>query len=295
MEIEEVEKIKKEELWLCGDKWDIEGSVLVLFADLLIHSHIYKVKLAYPPLFPDTPIMVTPVEKDVRWSSHQYLSGTLCLEWGPDNWRSDVTAADMLNSMYKLIETENPHGNDNEHQAVPSRHFLTDGQVNRGKYLRLVLDNEVVNLIRSLPISEIIPFTAVYSPGNDSWTFHITKIILSDSTWTNGKIPLKLQDKDLFSYQYGIICHINVNKDQFSKITLFEEIEAIIQKEVGANIVLNEVKDPETRNMQKIDLLTFLTQENDIVCLWRANDKVYSVSIIEDNDHTNRNPSVSTI
>jgi molybdopterin/thiamine biosynthesis adenylyltransferase len=213
------------------------------------------------------------------------------LEWGPDNWRSDVTAADMLNSAYKLLDTENPYGNDDEHQAVPSRHFLTAGQVNRGKYLRLVLDNEAVSFIKDLPISEKISFTVVYSLGNDVLTFHITKILSSENTWINEKIPLKLKNKDLFDYECGLLCHTNVNKDQFSKITSFEELEDLIQKIDGENIILDEVKDPETKSAQKIYLLAFVTQENDIVCLLKVNDKVYNTSVIEDNDHANRNPS----
>lgn len=293
MQIErnEIEKIQREESWICGIKWDLSSSNLGLFADILVHGHIYKVKLTYPPLFPDTPIMVAPVENDVRLSNHQYLSGTLCLEWGPDNWQSSITGADMLKSAYKLLDTENLLGNDNEHEAVSSRHFQTDGQLNRRKYLRIILNDEVIRYIKDLHVPEKIPFTAVYSRGNDSLTYHITKIVLSDNTWINEKIPLNFQNEDLFCSQYGVIYHTNITKDQFSKIASFEEIEALIQKVDNENITLNETKDLENQNIQKTDLLIFVTQEKDIVCLWKANDKVYNISIIEDKDLENRNPS----
>lgn len=235
--------------------------------------------------------MVSPVENDVRWSNHQYLSGTLCLEWGPDNWQNSITGADMLKSAYKLFDTENPLGNDNEHEVVSSRHFQTDGQLNRRKHLRIVLNDEVIRYIKDLSTSEKIPFIAVYSRGNDSLTYHIIKIISSDNTWINEKIPLKFQNEDLFYSQYGVIYHTNITKGQFTKIAAFEEIETLTQKVDNGNIILNEVKDSENQNVQKIDLLIFVTQENDIVCLWKANDKVYSMSIIEDNDRENRNPS----
>lgn len=267
LEKNEIEKIQREESWICGVKWDLSSSNLALFADILAHDHIYKVKLTYPSLFPDTPIMVAPVENDVRWSNHQYLSGTLCLEWGPDNWQSSITGADMLKSAYKLLDTENPFGNDNEHKTVSSRHFQTNGQLNRRKYLRIILNDEVIRYIKDLPVSEKIPFTAVYSRGNDSLTYHITKIISSDQTWINEKIPLKFQNENLFYSQYGAVYHTNIKKDQFSKITSFEEIETLIQKVDNGNVVLNEVKDTETQSMQKIDLMIFVTQENDVVCL----------------------------
>lgn len=291
LEKSEIEKIQREESWICGVKWDLSSSNLALFADILAHDHIYKVKLTYPSLFPDTPIMVAPDENDVRWSNHQYLSGTLCLEWGPDNWQSSITGADMLRSAYKLFDIENPFGNNNEHKKVSSRHFQTSGQLNRRKYLRIILNDEVIRYIKDLPVSEEIPFTAVYSRGNDSLTYHITKIISSDKTWINEKIPLKFQNENLFYPQYGAVYHTNIKKDQFSKITSFEEIETLIQKVDNGNVVLNEVKDPEIQSMQKIDLIILVTQENDVVCLWKSNEKVYNISIIEDNDRENRNPS----
>lgn len=234
--------------------------------------------------------MVTPVEKDVRWSIHQYLSGTFCLEWGPDNWRNSITGADMLRSLYNLINTENPLGDNNEHNEVPSRHFLTVGQENRGKYIRIVLNKEVTNFIHSFPSLKNIPFKAAYSIGNGSLIYHISKINSSDITWVNKKIPSKFHDKDLFNYEYGTINHTNIKKEQFSNITSLIELETLIQKIDPETISLKEIKDIETQNIYKIDLLIFITQENDIICLCKNNDKVSNVAIVDDFDSTNRNP-----
>lgn len=123
--------------WLAGIAWAFteKGDVCVNF-DVSVQGKVHEAVLVLPPLYPDTPAYVRPRNPKESWSSHQYPStGTLCLEWGPDNWRADVTAADLVRSTHKLLSYESP-GLGLRAQA-PSRHSLTLGQQLRGEHSRL--------------------------------------------------------------------------------------------------------------------------------------------------------------
>src|SRR5688572_685782 len=108
--------------WLAGVEWLLDRSVAIR-ADITAHGHTYSVRLTYPAHFPFAPPAVRPAQDGLRWSGHQYLDGTLCLEWGPDTWRSEVTAAQVLESVHRLLDTENPLGESGS--VAPSRHQLT--------------------------------------------------------------------------------------------------------------------------------------------------------------------------
>lgn len=128
--------------WLLGADWgfDLDSGGLRLDAVIQAHSHDYEFRLTFPTLFPDAPIVVRPKNVDRRLSQHQYggADGPLCLEWGPDNWQHGVTAAMMLESTHKLLEIENPLGQNRAKVPVvaPSRHRLETGQEVRGAQLR---------------------------------------------------------------------------------------------------------------------------------------------------------------
>lgn len=118
--------------WLEWTRW-LLADALGLEAAINAHGHLYHVRLTYPAIFPFAPPSIRPAEAGVRWSGHQYGDGTFCLEWGPDNWHPDVTAAHILESAYRLLEIENPLGA-GVGKVAPSRHALTQGQELRSHY-----------------------------------------------------------------------------------------------------------------------------------------------------------------
>lgn len=122
--------------WLSGVDWSLsrEGELRV-DATVSVHGCDYELQMIYPALFPAVPPIVRPKDPSERWSEHQYLSGTLCLEWGPDNWRPDVSGAQMIESAYRLLKAENPKGSQRM-EAVPSRHSPSLGETLRGRYMR---------------------------------------------------------------------------------------------------------------------------------------------------------------
>ena len=105
LEREEIEKLSDTANWLVGSEWCLEDE-LCLDVVIRAHGHDYEVRVSFPSLYPDAPSVVRPRNMKRRISTHQYggANGPLCLEWGPDNWHRDITAAQMLESAYRLID-----------------------------------------------------------------------------------------------------------------------------------------------------------------------------------------------
>lgn len=137
-------------LWMDYCKWGFTKDFL-LKADvgLIIGSETIDVELVYPNLFPDTPAFVVPRKSDTRLSVHQYgVGGVLCLEWGPDNWQSGITGADLIVSAYKLLSTEQASEGNGGH--VDSRHSVTFGQEVRASTRRLIVTPSLESYLRNL-------------------------------------------------------------------------------------------------------------------------------------------------
>lgn len=140
--------------WLQSVRWGFsKGALLKVDADIVVGGETYDVEVVYPNLFPDTPAYVRPRASSERWSSHQYgPGGVLCLEWGPDNWTSDITGAELLISAHKLLSAE--RGPDAVSEVVPSRHALTLGQEVRASTERVVVTPGLRNFLRDVGTQE---------------------------------------------------------------------------------------------------------------------------------------------
>jgi len=136
--------------WLQNVQWGFaNGPLLKVDADITVGAETYDVELVYPNLFPDTPAYVRPRSSTERWSSHQYgAGGVLCLEWGPDNWISTVTGAELLVSAHKLLSAE--RAPDVAVRVVPSRHALTFGQEVRATTERVVVTPALREFVRAI-------------------------------------------------------------------------------------------------------------------------------------------------
>lgn len=156
--------------WLTTAEWSLDNELWIgVDAVIRAHDHDYSVRLSYPPLFPDVPPIVRPSDPEARWSGHQYVSGTLCLEWGPDTWHSDVTGAMMLESAYRLLSLENPLGDASvPGTPAPSRHQLTLGQSLRNKYWRYHHSANAQAFLRGMPTNAKRSAKVVYYPRTES-------------------------------------------------------------------------------------------------------------------------------
>jgi molybdopterin/thiamine biosynthesis adenylyltransferase len=107
---------------------------------LRIGSNDFNGVLVYPEFFPDLPAYIRPQKSGERWSIlHQYGgSGVLCLEYGPDNWHSNITGVNLIKSAQILLLTDALRVLKPEVKPVPSRHSETIGQKLRGVSVRFI-------------------------------------------------------------------------------------------------------------------------------------------------------------
>ena len=136
--------------WLSHVEWGLTASadVRVNF-DITVQDKVYEAELVYPSLFPEAPAYVRPRNPDQSWSGHQYKAGTLCLEWGPDNWHPGVTGAALVRNTFLLMayEVVGPTLG----MEAPSRHELTTGQRLRGVINRFLVTPAVSYTHLTLP------------------------------------------------------------------------------------------------------------------------------------------------
>lgn len=131
--------------WLKGVKWTLERGGLHVDVAINIEGREVELRMSYPDLFPAVPPEVRPKDPKQRLSDHQYSSGVLCLEWGPDNWQPTVSGAQMLQSAYRLLKSETL-----AEDEVPSRHHLSQGQALRGAVYRVFVDQQIEESLADL-------------------------------------------------------------------------------------------------------------------------------------------------
>lgn len=183
--------------WLIGHEWYIERG-LVVEAVIRAHGHGYTLRLTFPSMFPDAPPVVRPVGESQRLSDHQYggADGPLCLQWGPDNWHPQVTAAEMLRSSHELLEAEDPAGGnlDAPQIPVPSRHHLTLGQQVRNANLRWYVRGDLVAFLASRPTGDhgLFDWSLRNLQSSFGCLVHSLRQPNGDEVWADQAIPANL-------------------------------------------------------------------------------------------------------
>jgi molybdopterin/thiamine biosynthesis adenylyltransferase len=216
--------------WLEGIAWSLDGK-LNLEATIHVHGHQYKAKMSYPALFPAIPPTVQPLNQNEHWSDHQYASGTLCLEWGPDTWHPDVTGAQMLESLYKLLYIENPRGS-NRHEVAPSRHHLTPGQTLRGQYGRFYAGNQMVACLTTLPGKTTGALEFSILRQSNSFLVLIQEIQPTEMpVWENTYIPQGVRgSSDKGTLKRGVFYKTELDPDTVASIKEMKDIETVLQQ-----------------------------------------------------------------
>ena len=204
-----IESLAQSSGWLVGHGWRIDSDGFGLDAVIRAHEHDYELRLTFPALYPFAPSTLRPLNVGTRLTSHQYggAGGPLCLEWGPDNWTEAVMGAQMLESAYRLLETENPLGRaPHEPPATAtSRHSLTVGQQLRtapsrwyySKGLEDFLSGQVAPTAGSLKFS--------LRNFDKTWICLIHEATtLSGEVWSDSQIPLSIPGAKSNSWSDGV-------------------------------------------------------------------------------------------
>ena len=181
--------------WLDGVQWQLDATGMIINADIVLGDDQRRsVFLRFPDLYPSVPPSVRPREPKL-WSSHQYgASGDLCLELGPDNWHPDThTAAHMLQSAYRLLTLEADHDADSKVE-IPTRHELTDGQVQRSEVFRWVVTPAAQAALNAIPDGTVVRCEMYLMYHEQVLTAFIKRIEQPNADdWTDSDIPVELK------------------------------------------------------------------------------------------------------
>lgn len=183
--------------WITLTGWRIHnGEILYFVADIEAHGDQYKVAMLYPSNYPANPPIVIPHEATQRWSKHQYgRGGELCLEWGPDNWREELTGADIIRSAHKLLFIENPKEKGLAQIVAPSRHALTLGQQLQSTLWRFVVSEDLITYTQSLPKNACgIAQFWIMDHRNTVTAFARRLTLVNGSIWENTTLPKELEN-----------------------------------------------------------------------------------------------------
>lgn len=237
-----VEELSRTAEWLVGTEWCLDGG-LCLDAVIRAHDRDYDVRVSFPALFPDAPIVVCPRNMQGRLSTHQYggADGPLCLEWGPDNWHRDVTAVQMLESTFRLLHTENPLGENRPNIPIvaPSRHHLALGQEIRGEWARWYESHDLRNFFADQPLNWFGSFRFSFRKTGEDWIALIHEVAqLGNGTiWRDGEIPTTLPGADAKDLDVGIWLKTDLDKKSIGQPSKLAELKMRLAH-FGANEIL---------------------------------------------------------
>jgi sulfur-carrier protein adenylyltransferase/sulfurtransferase len=224
--------------WLVGFAWGIDGEGLYLDATICAHGYNYEVRMRYPTHFPYVPPAVHPSNAEERWSTHQYVNGTLCLEWGPDTWHPSITGAQVLQSAYTLLEIENPRGSQQwegtsmESGRAESRHFLTLGQEMRSAVNgRFYVGSALWSYLLGLPSATIGMMTFSLHRQSKSYLVFVQSLALADApTWKNPELPAGVAEPGRrIALKNGLVYKTGLPAQTIARISTVDELLDALQ------------------------------------------------------------------
>ncbi|MCU4764636.1 ThiF family adenylyltransferase [Bacillus cereus] len=282
-ERKEIEQLQLTKKWLLGVEWFISGNELAVQVKIEAHGHIYELEMGYPPLFPYSPPGVKSIEKEKWWTEHQYVNGTLCLEWGPDNWHENVTGARILESAYRLICTENPKGkrSGEASSVVISRHSLSIGQELRKETIRLYINQVQLEIASNLKPAEYKKMKFHYIFENRATVVHIGQIYdESKIMWENDYLPNELKSKPLGK---GGIYYVSNASTEIKSLSSIEKLKLLLLK----NGYKEECAEFEDLTNSLFILVDEVGKLFPFLCI-KNTEKIHKIPIIVDKENIDR-------
>ncbi len=230
MEREAIGTLEKNVDWLKGINWFLDNGKLCVEAIIHVNEHDYTVNMVYPTLFPEVLPTVYPKNQSERWSTHQYPSGALCLEWRPDTWNPDITGAKILESAYTLFKIENPLGTDSPHIA-PSQHDLSIGQILRASYGRCYTHRNLTGYLAGLPstVAGSVDFSVQWQ--SKSFLVVIHSIQPHElSAWEDTSIPSVLRGYTDSQMKVGAFYKTELTPKTLSLVESLQDLEAAFEQ-----------------------------------------------------------------
>jgi sulfur-carrier protein adenylyltransferase/sulfurtransferase len=287
-----IETLEDNTQWLKGTNWTFDTGKLAVEAIIHAHSYDYAVKMVYPALFPEIPPEVYPMNSQENWSVHQYLHGALCLEWRPDTWHPGVTGADVLESAYTLLSTENPHGT-GEQNVVPIQHELSQGQTLRASYIRAYVSQEVPAYFADLPVLSMGSIDCWMRWQSRSFLVLLQGLQPANGypEWSDGSIPKALGDTP----KKGIFCKTQHNSENLKRIKTLHDLETILEQSGYSANLLTGIDSTWPEYTAKGLFFVLLTDAKDqLHCFLKisSDEEVLSAISLVQSAHTITNPRI---
>ena len=147
-----------------------------------------SLELRYPPFYPDVAPSVVPLDPGLRLRDHQWAEGSLCLEHRGDNWRPEITAADMIRSARTLLNAD-LGGGEQGAQALPAVHDLTLGQLLRGVVFRHLCSTDLFGMLRGTAPSVPVRATMRYQRQAEALISWIDTVETAEGSWRQPGFP----------------------------------------------------------------------------------------------------------
>lgn len=259
-----VERLETETDWLRGTVWGLGGG-LHLDAVMRAGGHDYEVTMTYPEVFPAAPPIVKPKNGEGHWSGHQWgAGGSLCLEWGPDNWHPSITGAEMLESAHRLLSTENPLG-EGPSLTVPSRHRLSIGQELRGELLRFYAGDDLASYLAGLPGGVEGTLDASLKKQGKNYSCVIRRLHPSElSEWEDPSVPATLHgEMQELGLPAGVFYKLDLDADDVRKIQNVGDIEQVLA-EAGHGAVSLRTAGPHPQGLERRPEIVLLVDAEDL-------------------------------
>jgi sulfur-carrier protein adenylyltransferase/sulfurtransferase len=229
--------------WLVGHEWRLTDAGLCVDAVVRAHSYDYELRVAFPSIFPDAPAVVRPTNAQNRLSQHQYggPDGPLCLQWGPDNWHREVTAANLLESAHELLETENPLGRSRDAvpTVAPSRHYLTVGQDIRSEWARWYLTPAFSEYLHQQQPSTIGWFRFSFRDLTENqWVALVHEAgPLNGDRWADASLPINLPGAKEADLLAGAWFQVDASPAEITELHQVSELALLMPSGAAPNLL----------------------------------------------------------
>lgn len=293
-----IESLAASAEWFVAYEWRVVDG-LSIDTTIRVHDYDYELRVSLPPLFPDAPAVVRPINTNQRLSYHQYgAEGPLCLEWGPDNWHPEITAAKMLESAYRLLHTENPLGQGRPEFPVvaPSRHQLTIGQEVRDGWLRWYLSSGLRRVCQEQTRHSEGRITFSLRDLGENWCALIHEVSQSGGeTWMDPQIPDILPGATPVSRNSGVWVKTDLDARVIRNVKNFNELRAILIGSAASAMPAGEGRSSIER--LGIGLTAVLICDHDdephLFVVASGETVIYCAAVESEPDRSQRRPSAS--
>ena len=191
-----INALSDSETWLENVAWSFDDCFRVQAVfEIRMDYGVFPLKLIYHNTFPNTVPSIRPVDPS-RLSGHQYGNGDLCLEIRPDNWRSQFTGADIIQSAFNLLDAERPDAEGIVH-AAPSAHNVPETIAMRNTASRLYLSKKQLEMLRNDAPAFCAAKLWQQWCGVSYIVVHICEVSLGEWSWKENDIPASLGNEAL--------------------------------------------------------------------------------------------------